>query len=147
MLVKVTPLSVDSSTVPKSQGQPKPPFVSLSESCCCQKESLIVFAPAGTVIDGLVSSVLQLSPYGCVVHEFDGEWALPPSASFFHVQVVAADVVHAFVVSKSSVKNVACVAETVGSGIAHAPRERVKSASVVAPRSIDMSQIIVLGGP
>jgi hypothetical protein len=51
------------------------------------------------------------------------------------------------VVSKLSEKSVTCVADTVGSGIAHAPRDRVKSASVVAPRSIDMSQTITLGRP
>ena len=106
-----------------------------------------MFAPAGTLIDGLVRFVLQLSPYGCVVHEFEPAGLLPRSASFFHVQVVAADVVHAFAVSKLSEKSVACVPDEVGSGIAQAPRDRVKSASVVAPRSIDMSQIIVFGRP
>jgi hypothetical protein len=52
MLVKVAPLSVESCTCPKSHGQPAPPFVSLSESCICQNESLIVFDPAGTPMGG-----------------------------------------------------------------------------------------------
>src|SRR4051812_1354843 len=56
MLVYVAPSWGDSSPGPKSHGQPAPPFVSLSESCFCQNPSLTVFAPAGTVIDGLVRS-------------------------------------------------------------------------------------------
>ena len=57
------------------------------------------------------------------------------------------DVVHAFVPSKSSEKSVTWVADCVGSGIAQAPRERVNTASVVAPRSIEKLQIIVFGSP
>jgi hypothetical protein len=53
---------VDMRTWPKSHGQPEPPFVSLSLSCFCQNESLIVFDPAGTLIGGLVRLIPQLSP-------------------------------------------------------------------------------------
>jgi hypothetical protein len=62
MLVKVDPPSVDSCTWPKSHGQPAPPFVSDSVSCCCQNDSRTVFDPAGIEIARLVTSVPQLSP-------------------------------------------------------------------------------------
>ena len=58
-----------------------------------------------------------------------------------------ADGVQPLFVSKSSEKTVTCCADEVGSGIAQAPRERVNTASVVAPRSIEKLQIIVFGSP
>ena len=94
-------------------------------------------APFGIVIAGLVRFVEQPSPYGWVVHSCVPLEESEPLPSLLHVQAVAAVVVHALSVSKSSVKAVCWVADSVGSGIAHAPRERVKTASVVAPRSIE----------
>ena len=102
-----------------------------------------MFEPEGTVIGGLSRLTSHASVYGADVHAVDGL-----CASVVFVQLPhSPDVVHAFAVSKSSEKSVTCVADVVGSGIAQAPRDRVKTASVVAPRSIDMSQTIVFGRP
>src|SRR5215210_7130480 len=109
--------------------------------CFSKNESRIVLAPVGTVIDGLSRLTSQASVYGADVHAVDG---LCASLVCVHAPQPD-DVVQPFEVSKSSEKSVTCVADDVGSGMTQAPRDRVKSASVVAPRSIDMSQIIVLG--
>ena len=111
--------------------------------CFSKNESRIVFAPDGTEIDGLSRLTSQASVYGAVVQAFDGLLA-----SVVCVQLqFEDDCVQPLFVSKSSEKSVTCVADWVGSGIAHAPRERVNTASVVAPRSIEKLQIIVFGRP
>ena len=101
-----------------------------------------MFAADETVIDGL-SRLMSQASCRAPRHAVDGL-----CASVVFDQLHASDVVvHAFAVSKSSEKTATCVADCAGSGIAQAPRDRVKTASVVAPRSIDSSQIITFGRP
>src|ERR1051325_9825590 len=111
--------------------------------CFSKNESRIVLAPEGTVIDELSRLTSHESVYGAVDHA-----VVPLCASVVLAQLqLLVDVVHALADSKSSEKSVTCVADAVGSGTAHAPRERVNTASVVAPRSIEKLQIIVFGRP
>ena len=111
--------------------------------CFSKNESRIVFEPVGTEIAGLSRLTSHASVYGAVVHAVDGLFA---SVVFVQLQLLD-DVVQPFAVSKSSEKSVTCVPDDVGSGMAQAPRERVNTASVVAPRSIEKLQIIVFGRP